>query len=106
MFSRLNSRYSRRRFMQHLAMVGMATSASSPFALATSSPNPATPGEFEVESYLLLTRSRYEHPNLTDLSCVRHDLLRSDPGVGFKLARREIIVDESVLRTQNLAVFL
>jgi uncharacterized protein len=48
MFSRLNSRYSRRRFMQHLAMIGMATSAPSPFALATSSPNPATPGEFEV----------------------------------------------------------
>src|ERR1700722_11218812 len=48
MFSRLNSRYSRRRFMQHLAMVGMTTSVASPFALATSSPNPFAPSEFEL----------------------------------------------------------
>ena len=39
------------------------------------------------------------------LSAGRTDLLR-ETGDGLKLARREIIVDESVLRTQNLAVFL
>lgn len=66
----------------------------------------AKPGEFEVESYLLLTRSRYEHPHLTDLSCVRHDLLRTATGGGFKLARREIILDLAVVGMPNIALFL
>jgi 3-phenylpropionate/cinnamic acid dioxygenase small subunit len=66
----------------------------------------AKPEEFEVESYLLLSRSRYEQSQLQLLSCVRHDLVRrSGPGA-FKLARREIIVDQSVLGMANLAVFL
>jgi phthalate 3,4-dioxygenase subunit beta len=39
------------------------------------------------------------------LSAGRTDLLR-ESGDGLRLARREITVDESVLRTQNLAVFL
>jgi 3-phenylpropionate/cinnamic acid dioxygenase small subunit len=66
----------------------------------------AKPNEYETESYLLLSRSRYEHYQLQVLSCVRHDLLRrSGPGA-FKLARREIIVDQSVLGMANLAVFL
>jgi 3-phenylpropionate/cinnamic acid dioxygenase small subunit len=64
------------------------------------------PGEIEAESYLFLSRSRYEQSQLQILSCVRHDLLRrSGPGV-FKLARREIIIDQSVLGMANLAVFL
>jgi len=64
------------------------------------------PGEYEVESYLLLSRSRYEQSTLQMLSCVRHDLVRrSGPGA-FKLARREIIIDQSVLGMANLAVFL
>lgn len=63
-------------------------------------------GEYEVESYLLLSRSRYEQSTLQMLSCVRHDLVRrSGPGA-FKLARREIIIDQSVLGMANLAVFL
>lgn len=66
----------------------------------------AKPGEFDVESYLLLTRSRYEQPNLTELSCVRHDLLRSAPGSGFQLARREIILDMAVVGMPNIALFL
>jgi len=70
----------------------------------------AKPDEFEVESYLLLSRSRYEQSQLQMLSCVRHDLVRrSGAGAGagaFKLARREIIVDQSVLGMANLAVFL
>jgi|HubBroStandDraft_1064217.scaffolds.fasta_scaffold139151_2 3-phenylpropionate/cinnamic acid dioxygenase small subunit len=66
----------------------------------------AKPQEFEVESYLLLSRSRYEQSVLQMMSCVRHDLWRrSGPGA-FKLARREIIVDQSVLGMANLAVFL
>jgi 3-phenylpropionate/cinnamic acid dioxygenase small subunit len=62
--------------------------------------------EFEVESYLLLSRSRYEQSTLQMLSCVRHDLLRRSGAGAFKLARREIIVDQSVLGMANLAVFL
>jgi hypothetical protein len=40
------------------------------------------------------------------LSCVRHDLVRRSGAGAFKLARREIIVDQSVLGMANLAVFL
>jgi 3-phenylpropionate/cinnamic acid dioxygenase small subunit len=64
-----------------------------------------TAGEYEVESYLLLSRSRYEYATLNILSCVRHDLLRVE-GDSFKLARREIIIDQSVLGMANLAIFL
>jgi hypothetical protein len=39
------------------------------------------------------------------VSAERADLLRRDGG-RLRLARREIVVDEAVLRTQNLAVFL
>jgi len=62
--------------------------------------------EFEVESYLLLTRSRYEYSEVQHLSCVRYDRLRRTAGAGLKLARREIILDQSVLGMANLAVFL
>jgi 3-phenylpropionate/cinnamic acid dioxygenase small subunit len=66
----------------------------------------AKPDELEAHSYLLLSRSRYEQSQLQLMSCVRHDLLRrSGPGA-FKLARREIILDQSVLGMANLAVFL
>jgi 3-phenylpropionate/cinnamic acid dioxygenase small subunit len=64
------------------------------------------PNEFEVERYLLLSRSRYEQPVLQMLSCARHDLLRRSGRRAFKLARREIIVDQSVLGMVNLAIFL
>jgi len=66
----------------------------------------AKPQEFEVESYLLLSRSRYEQSVLQMMSCVRHDLWRRSGAGAFKLARREIIVDQSVLGMANLAVFL
>jgi len=56
--------------------------------------------------YLLLSRSRYEQSQLQMLSCVRHDLVRRSGAGAFKLARREIIVDQSVLGMANLAVFL
>jgi hypothetical protein len=39
------------------------------------------------------------------VSAGRSDLLRETED-GLRLARREITVDEPVLRTQNLAVFL
>ncbi|WGM47291.1 Biphenyl 2,3-dioxygenase subunit beta [Brevundimonas sp. NIBR10] len=63
------------------------------------------PDEFEVKSYLLCSRSRFEETTLLMLSCVRNDLLRRH-GASFKLARREIIVDQTVLGFPNLAIFL
>jgi phthalate 3,4-dioxygenase subunit beta len=63
------------------------------------------PGEFRVESALLLFRSRGDTREPDLLSAGRTDLLR-ETGDGLRLARREITVDEAVLRTQNLAVFL
>ena len=61
--------------------------------------------ELRVESSLLLFRSRGDTREPDLISAGRTDLLR-ETGDGLKLARREILVDESVLRTQNLAVFL
>jgi phthalate 3,4-dioxygenase beta subunit len=61
--------------------------------------------ELRVESALLLFRSRGDTREADLLSAGRADLLR-ETADGLKLARREITVDESVLRTQNLAVFL
>ena len=58
-----------------------------------------------VESALLLFRSRGDTREADLVSAGRSDLLRATSG-GLRLARREITVDESVLRTQNLAVFL
>jgi phthalate 3,4-dioxygenase beta subunit len=60
---------------------------------------------FRVESALLLFRSRGDTREPSLVSAGRTDLLR-ETGDGLRLARREILVDESVLRTQNLAVFL
>ena len=60
---------------------------------------------WRVESALLLFRSRGDTRAPDLLSAGRTDLLR-ETGDGLRLARREITVDESVLRTQNLAVFL
>ena len=65
----------------------------------------AAPGELRVESALLLFRSRGDTREADLLSAGRADLLR-ETADGLRLARREITVDESVLRTQNLAVFL
>ena len=62
-------------------------------------------GEVLVRCNLLLFRSRGDVQNPDLLSASRTDLLR-DSGDGLKLAQRRILVDESVLRTQNLAVFL
>jgi 3-phenylpropionate/cinnamic acid dioxygenase small subunit len=58
-----------------------------------------------VESAELLFRSRGDVNESALLSCGREDLLRWCDD-RWKLARRRIIADESVLRMQNLAVFL
>lgn len=62
-------------------------------------------GEVTAKSYFLLFRSRGDVREPDLVAGERTDVLRVVGG-GFKLAHREIVVDESVLRTQNLAVFL
>ncbi|MEU3271077.1 3-phenylpropionate/cinnamic acid dioxygenase subunit beta [Saccharomonospora sp. NPDC006951] len=60
-----------------------------------------------VDSAVLLYRSRGDVREAAIISAGREDLLRRDPGgAGWLLARRTILVDDSVLRTQNLAIFL
>jgi 3-phenylpropionate/cinnamic acid dioxygenase small subunit len=63
------------------------------------------PAELTAESAVLLFRSRGDTREADLVSAGRTDLLRETPA-GLRLARREIMVDEAVLRTQNLAVFL
>ena len=58
-----------------------------------------------VESALLLFRSRGDRNAPDLLSAGRTDHLRRTAD-GLRLASRVIQVDEAVLRTQNLAVFL
>jgi phthalate 3,4-dioxygenase beta subunit len=65
----------------------------------------ANADELAVESNLLLFRSRGDVREPDLLSGRRNDTLRRTPD-GLRLARREVVLDESVLRTQNLAVFL
>ena len=62
-------------------------------------------GELAVVSYLLLTRSRFDSPDLDLISGERNDVLRLVDGQ-LKLARREVILDQAVLGTPNLAIFL
>src|ERR1700754_2422249 len=72
----------------------------------------ATPDELVVESAVLLFRSRGDVRESALVSAGREDVLRRDPtgaaeSAGhWMLARRTITVDESVLRMQNLAIFL
>jgi 3-phenylpropionate/cinnamic acid dioxygenase small subunit len=63
------------------------------------------PDELVVRSYLLVTRSRFNFDELDLISGERFDVLRRVGGV-LKLARREIVLDQAVLGTPNLAIFL
>ena len=62
-------------------------------------------GEYEVVSYLFLQRSRGDSPDNETATAERRDVWRDVDGA-YKLARREIIVDQSVLGMSNFAVFL
>jgi len=60
-----------------------------------------------VDSAVLLYRSRGDVREAAIISAGREDLLRRAPdGAAWLLARRTILVDDAVLRTQNLAIFL
>ena len=64
-----------------------------------------TAGEYEVVSYIYLERSRGDNPENERLTAERRDIWREVDGA-YKLASREIIVDQSVLGMSNLAVFI
>lgn len=61
--------------------------------------------ELIVDSAVLLFRSRGDVREAALVSAGREDLLRRE-GERWRLARRHIAVDESVIRMQNLAIFL
>jgi phthalate 3,4-dioxygenase subunit beta len=65
----------------------------------------AASGDVEVRSYLLLYRSRGDLHPASVLSAERVDGLRRIDG-GWLLAHRDIVLDDAVVRMQNLAVFL
>jgi 3-phenylpropionate/cinnamic acid dioxygenase small subunit len=67
------------------------------------SPAGPTPTEVNVKSRFLIYRNRLETE--TDvLVGKREDLLRRVDGI-FRIARRKIVLDQSVLLTKNLTVF-
>lgn len=61
--------------------------------------------EYAVRSYLLIMRSRFDFDQYDMISGERRDVLRRN-GDSFKLARRETLLDQAVLGTPNLAIFL
>jgi 3-phenylpropionate/cinnamic acid dioxygenase small subunit len=61
--------------------------------------------EFKVHSYLLLTRNRFDNDKFDLIPCERHDVIRKTDE-GYLLARREVIIDQAVLGTPNLGIFL
>jgi 3-phenylpropionate/cinnamic acid dioxygenase small subunit len=61
--------------------------------------------EYKVQSYLMLTRSRFDFDYFDLLPCERSDILRRQ-GSSFQLARREVTIDQSVIGTPNLGIFL
>jgi hypothetical protein len=64
-----------------------------------------TPGEYAVTSYLLALRSRWDRSDFDLIPCQRDDVLRRH-GDSFKIVRRIMYPDQSVLGTPNLAIFL
>jgi len=61
--------------------------------------------EFLVVSNMLVTRNRFDDDHYDLISGVRTDILRVDEA-SYKLARREVILDQAVLGTPNLGIFL
>lgn len=67
---------------------------------------PVANGEYQVDSYYMLYRSRLEREVETFVG-MRHDVLRrADNAAGFLIARRTIILDQAVLAARNLSFFL
>jgi 3-phenylpropionate/cinnamic acid dioxygenase small subunit len=65
----------------------------------------ANPDEFDARSYILIYRTRGDVARHDLLSGERRDLLRRAGGA-WKLAKRSFVVDQTVLGTRNLAIFV
>lgn len=63
------------------------------------------PDEIEARSYLLIYRNRGDTAQYDLISGERNDRLRRIVGA-WKLARRSFVVDQAVLGTRNLAIFV
>jgi 3-phenylpropionate/cinnamic acid dioxygenase small subunit len=63
------------------------------------------PNEYKVQSYELVTRSRFDSDHFDLIPCERHDIIRKD-GSSLLLARREALIDQTVIGTPNLGIFL
>ena len=61
--------------------------------------------EFSVINYLLITRNRFDDDFFDLIPCERRDILRKQ-GSEFKLVQREALIDQALLGTPNLAIFL
>ena len=61
--------------------------------------------EIEVRSYLLVYRNRADDSGADLISAERQDVLRSS-GEGWKLSKRLILIDQGILGTKNLGIFL
>lgn len=61
-----------------------------------------TTDEVAVRSNLLLYHTRWDRPEYTVLSGERHDVLRAD-GDGWRLARRLVVLDNTVIPTLNMS---
>lgn len=65
----------------------------------------AVENEFKVHSYMLLTRNRFSNDTFDLVPCERLDVIRKTDA-GYQLARREVIIEQAVLGTPNLGIFL
>ncbi len=63
------------------------------------------PDELDVRSYLLIYRNRGDTAQHDLISGERQDRLRRVAGT-WKLAKRSFVVDQAVLGTRNLAIFV
>ena len=67
--------------------------------------SPIASNEYEVDCYYMLYRSRLER-EVEIFVGMRHDRLRrADNSAGFQIARRVIILDQTILLARNLSFF-
>jgi 3-phenylpropionate/cinnamic acid dioxygenase small subunit len=64
-----------------------------------------SPGEAEVKSYLMLHRSQWDTTGYDLLVAERQDVLRLELGQ-WRLLRRLVLLNHTVLGTPNLGIFL
>jgi len=64
-----------------------------------------TEDEYLVDSYILLFRNRFRAPTYDTLTAKREDVIRRTPE-GLKLASREVLVDQALLGSSYINVFL